>query len=82
MMVEEGKPYVAEKRYIRSELGTLLGVSCTVARKTRLGDRSVAIAYWLPDREAFGEVVEPDAQGDEEREAVRLAELVDEAVAA
>ena len=34
----------AESRPWVNELGALLGVSCTVARKTRLGDRSVAIA--------------------------------------
>jgi ribose-phosphate pyrophosphokinase len=34
----------AESRAWVSELATLLGVSCTVARKTRLGDRSVEIA--------------------------------------
>jgi ribose-phosphate pyrophosphokinase len=34
----------AESRAWVSELSTLLGVSCTVAKKTRLGDRSVEIA--------------------------------------
>jgi len=41
----------AESRPWVSELGALLGVKCTVARKTRLGDRSVEIA--LDDPQAL-----------------------------
>lgn len=38
----------AESRAWVNELSTLLGVSCTVAKKTRLGDRSVEIALDNP----------------------------------